>query len=141
MLALSVQSPFASMPRSPGRGDVVDRAIEAAGTVSGAYATSPCVFLTLGKKAADLVAPLRPEAMHGGTWVLVAALASGESDQKAHLHERCLTAAQRVMLALSCDGVDNAWVGEGLPDADAFEAAAVGLGGRVPLGLIWCAAD
>lgn len=141
MLALSVQSPFASLPRSSGNEGAVDRAIETAGTVSGAYAASPCAFLPLGPEAGALVGALRPSNTRRGTWVLVTVRASGEADQQAHLHERCLTAAQRVMLALSCDDVDNAWVGEGLPDAATFRAAGVDLGDSVPLGLVWCATD
>ncbi|WP_420455741.1 hypothetical protein [Rubrivirga sp.] len=129
---------MASTPR-PATGDAVARAIEEVGAVSGAYAAPPCAFLALPPQAEALVAPLRPDGAAHGAWVLVTVRASGELGQRVHLRERCLTAAQRVMLALSCDGVDNAWVGEGLPDAAAFQAAGADVRGRVPVGLVWCA--
>ena len=138
MLAVSVPHPSTSPPR-PAGDDVVARVIEEVGTVSGAYAASPCAFLALPPEAEALVDPLRPHGAASGAWVLVTVRASGELGHRVHLHERCLTAAQRVMLALSCDGVDNAWVGEGLPDAAAFRAAGADLRGRVPVGLVWCA--
>ena len=140
MLALSVQSPFASPPRPLAREDVVASAIQSAGTVSGAYATSPCAFLTLPATVAPLLDALRPDGARGGTWLLVTVRATGEPGQRVHLHERCLTAVQRVMLALACDGVESTWVGDGLPDADALAGAGAPLDGRVPVGLVWCAA-
>lgn len=139
MLALSVQSPFASLPRPLAREDVVASAIEAAGTVSGAYATSPCTFVTLPATVAPLLDARRPDGTQGGTWLLVTVRATGEPGQRVHLHERCLTAVQRVMLALACDGVDSVWVGEGLPDAEALLAAGAPVDGRSPVGLVWCA--
>ena len=139
MLALSVQSPFASPP-PPSRGeDPVARAIDAVGTVSGAYATSPCAFVPLDGDARLLVDALRPASAGRGAWVLVTVRGTGEAGQRHHLRERSLTAAQRVMLALACDGVDNAWVEEGVPDAAAFLAAGTDLGDGVPVGLVWCA--
>ncbi len=139
MLSLSTPSPVPSFAAS--HGDAVSRAIESAGTVSGAYASSPCAFLRLGPQAEDLVDGLRPEGAGRGAWVLVSVRHSAEAGQRVHLHERCLTAAQRVMLALACDGVENTWVGEGLPGAAAFRSAGANLQGRVPVGLVWCAAD
>ena len=139
MLALSVQSPLASPPRPDGARDVVARAIRAAGTVSGAYATSPCAFVPLGAEARLLVDALRPPGAKRGEWVLVTVRESGEAGQRVHLRERCLTAAQRVMLALACDGVENAWVEDGLPDAAAFRSVGADLKGGVPVGLVWCA--
>ncbi len=139
MLALSVQSPFASPPCPGADDDAVARAIDAAGTVSGAYARSPCAFVPLDDEARLLVDALRPRGAGRGAWVLVTVRDSGEAGQRAHLRERCLTAAQRVMLALACDGVDNAWVEDGLPDAAAFRAAGADLGDGVPVGLVWCA--
>ena len=115
------------------------RAIDAAGTVSGAYVTSPCAFVPLGDDARLLVDALRPPGAARGSWVLVTVRESGEAGQRAHLRERCLTAAQRVMLALACDGVDNTWVEDGLPDARAFRAVGTDLGDGVPVGLVWCA--
>ncbi len=138
MLAVSALSPSASASRLDSD-DAVARAIEEVGAVSGAYAASPCAFTPLVAEAALLVDGLRPHGAARGAWVLVTVRASGELGQRVHLHERCLTAAQRVMLALSCDGIDNAWVGDGLPDAAAFLAAGADVRGRVPVGLVWCA--
>ena len=140
MLALSVQSPFASPPRPLAREDVVASAIQSAGTVSGAYATSPCAFLTLPATVAPLLDALRPDGARGGTWLLVTVRATGEPGQRVHLHERCLTAVQRVMLALACDDIDSRWIGDGLPDAEALVEAGAPVDGRVPVGLVWCAA-
>ncbi len=134
VLALSVQSPFASPPAAPA-GGAVERALAEAGTVSGAYARSPYGFRRLGPAASALVRPLR----EGGAWVLVTVRGSGESGHQSHLRERCLTAAQRFMLALSCDGVDNCWHDAAVPDAAAFRAAGLDLGADVPVGLVWCA--
>ncbi len=113
----------------------MERALAEAGTVSGAYVRSPCGFRRLGPAAEALVRPLRA----GGVWVLVTVRGSGESGHQSHLHERCLTAAQRFMLALSCDGVDNRWHGTAVPDAAAFRAAGLDLGADEPVGLVWCA--
>lgn len=115
------------------------RAIDDAGTVSGAYATSPCAFVPLGDEARLLVDALRPAGAGRGSWVLVTVRDSGEPGQRHHLRERSLTAAQRVMLTLACDGVDNAWVEEGVPGAAAFRAAGADLEDGVPVGLVWCA--
>jgi hypothetical protein len=139
MLALSVHTPFASPALPDRREDVVARAIDLAGTVSGAYATSPCAFVPLGDESRFLVDPLRPPGAGRGAWVLVTVRDTGEAGQRHHLRERSLTAAQRVMLALACDGVDNAWVDEGVPDAAAFRSAGADLGDGVPVGLVWCA--
>ena len=68
--------------------------------------------------------------------MLVTAPESSEPDHRAHLRERTLTAAQRFMLALACDGIDSQWVAD-VPDARAFAGSA--LDGRVPVGLVWCA--
>lgn len=136
MLALSVQSPFAAPPRPAG--DAVARALGVAETVSGAYADPPCRFHRLGAVADSLLGPAVAET---GSWVLVAVRGSAEPGHQAHLRERCLTAAQRFMLALACDGVDSEWVGEGVPDAEAFRDAGLDLGAAVPVGLVWCADD
>lgn len=141
MLALSVQSPFMSPPRVHVGADAVARAIDAVGAVSGAYATSPFGFVPLDDDVRALVDGLRPGEGDRGVWVLVTVRDSGEAGQRVHLRERCLTAAQRVMLALACDGIDNRWVEEGLPSAAAFQSAGVDLRGGSPVGLVWCATD
>ena len=133
MLGLSVQLPFAHSPHE----DVVARALAAAGTVSGGYAGSPCAFVRLGAEADRLVRGLRPGGARAGEWVLVTVRGSGETAHRAHLRERSLTAAQRFMLALACDGVDSRWV-DAVPDAEAFRAAGLALGTDVPVGLVWC---
>lgn len=135
MLTLSVQSPSVDRP-VPERG-AVERALRTAGTVSGAYAASPVRFRRLEARAGALAEALRPGA--AGTWVLVSVAGSLEAGHQAHLRERSLTAAQRFMLALACDGVENAWVDEAVPDAEAFRAAGLDLGAEVPVGLVWCA--
>lgn len=139
MLALSVQSPFASPPPPVGGAEAVAQAIEAAGTVSGAYTEAPCQFMPLDAAAEPLVGALRPAGEAGGSWLLVTVRPTGEDGQRVHLHERCLTAVQRVTLALACEGVESAWIDAGVPAAEAFRAAGVPLTGRVPVGLVWCA--
>ncbi|WP_412061799.1 hypothetical protein [Rubrivirga sp. IMCC45206] len=126
------------MPPAAPDGGAVDRALAEAGTVSGAYVRSPCRFRRLGPAAEALVQPLRA----GGAWVLVTvsgSRGSAEDGHRVHLRERCLTAVQRFMLALSCEGVDNCWVDAALPTPAAFRAAGLDLGADVPVGLVWCA--
>ena len=115
----------------------VVRALAEMGSVSGAFASSPCAFVPLGPEADGLLGGLGPGG--AGGWVLVAVRASAEADHRAHLRERCRTAVQRFVLTLACDDVESAWVADGLPDAEAFRRAGVDLGGREPAGLVWCA--
>lgn len=139
MLALSVHSPF-DPPPSVERLDLdgaIQRALHEAGTVSGAFASSPCRFRALGPAASAGLRALRPSGT-AHTCVLVTVRGSGEVGHRAHLRERCLTAAQRFMLALSCEGVRNVWTEE-VPDAEALEGLGVDLDGQVPIGLVWCA--
>ena len=133
MLGLSVQIP----PVPPTPEDAVARALAAAGTVSGGYAGPPCAFVQLRPDVAARVRGLRPEGAGAGPGVLVTVCGSGETDHWVHLRERSLTAAQRFMLALACDGVESQWVAD-VPDAQAFRDAGVDLAGRVPVGLVWC---
>ena len=134
MLGLSAQR-FVRPSRPPGA-EAVRRALETAGTVSGGYAGAPCTFVALGPDAELALAALRPAGADLGTWVLVAAPKTDEAGHRAHLRERTLTAAQRFMLALACDGIDSQWVAD-VPSAQAF--AEHDLDGRVPVGLVWCA--
>ena len=134
MLALRVHVPTDPAPSRDGVEASVRRALDEAGSVSGAFAASPCGFRPLDAGAAARLAPPRPAAP--GRWMLVTCRSAAEEGHRTHLRERCLTAAQRFMLSLSCDGVENGWVAEA-PAADAFRAAGVDLGGAVPVGLIW----
>lgn len=127
MLALTIQSHEPALPASEIEASV-RRALEEAGSVPGAFAASPCGFRRLGAEVAGLV----PSA---GRWILVTCQAAGDEGHRTHLRERCLTAAQRFMLSLSCDGVDNAWTAEA-PSPEALRDAGVALGGAVPVGLI-----
>ena len=136
MLGLSTHSPF-DRPTPPD--DAVGRALAAAGTVSGGYAGPPCAFRPLGPEADAVLGPLRPDGAGLGGWVLVTIRGTAEEHHRVHLWERSLTAAQRFMLALACDGVDSRWV-PAVPDAEALQAGGVSLGGQVPVGLVWCSA-
>lgn len=141
MLALSVQSPFDATPRPPERvawEEAVRHAQEAADGVSGAFAALPCGFRPLGPEADALLASVRPLGSADGGWVLVTVHGSGEAGHRMHLRERCLTAAQRFMLSLACDGVESQWVEDELPHSDAFRAVGLELGLDRPVGLIWC---
>ena len=133
MLALSFQPHPDPVPPDDGVEGAVRRALDEARTVSGAFAASPCTFRRLSAEAAARLAPPRDGPAR---WVAVTCRTAGEEGHRTHLHERCLTAAQRFMLSLSCDGVENGWVAEA-PDAGAFRAAGVDLGATVPVGLIW----
>lgn len=135
MLGLSAQSPSARSPRPSA--DDVRRALEMAGTVSGGYAGPPCAFVPVGPEAEHVMAPLRPIGATLGTWVLVTAPETHEDDHRAHLQERTLTAAQRFMLALACDGIDSQWV-EAVPRAEALASAGLALGAHRPVGAVWC---
>ena len=115
------------------------RALHEAGTAP----ASPCAFRPVRPEAAGLLAPPRPAGgapggVPGGAgrWIVVTCEGASGKASRAHLHERCLTAAQRFMLSLSCDGIENQWVAEA-PGPDAFRAAGVALDGGYPVGLIW----
>ncbi len=136
MLGLSAQRLV--RPSRPPGAEAVRRALETAGTVSGGYAGTPCTFVALGPDAELALADLRPAGADVGTWVLVAAPEADEPDHRAHLRERTLTAAQRFMLALACDGIDGRWVAD-VPEGGAFASACPDLDGCVPVGLVWCA--
>ena len=123
--------------RPPGA-EAVRRALETAGTVSGGYAGPPCTFVALDTDAEPILAGLRPAGAGVGTWVLVTAPESNEPAHSAHLRERTLTAAQRFMLALACDGIDSRWV-PGVPDPEALAPFCPEMSGCVPVGLVWCA--
>ncbi|MEM1115082.1 MAG: hypothetical protein AAF845_00475 [Bacteroidota bacterium] len=143
MIGLSVQSPFGTSPRSPEAvdvGDAIQRALDEAGTVSGAFASSPCRIAALPVAAGAQLRTFRPAGFASDTCVLVTVRGSTEADHRAHLHERCLTAAQRFMLALSCEGVRNAWTAE-VPEAETLGRLGVDIDGQVPVGLIWCMAE
>lgn len=143
MLALSIQSPFDAPPRPPGAADLgasIEQALDEAGTVSGAFASSPCQILPLPAEAGLQLRAFRPPGFAGDTCVLVTVRGSAEAGHRAHLHERCLTAAQRFMLALSCEAVRNAWTAE-VPDGDTLARLGVEMEGQVPVGLIWCMAE
>ncbi len=115
------------------------RAIDLAGTVGSPPGLARWGGAPRGHHARPRGPPPRPPGAGRGAWVLVTVRDTGEAGQRHHLRERSLTAAQRVMLALACDGVDNAWVDEGVPDAAAFRSAGADLGDGVPVGLVWCA--
>ncbi|MDT0631539.1 hypothetical protein RQM47_02350 [Rubrivirga sp. S365] len=136
MTALSAHVPSQPAPSADGVEASVRRALEDAHGVSGAFAVSPCAFRRLDPEAARRLAPPRPAAAGGaGRWILVTCRSAAEAEHQTHLHERCLTAAQRFMLSLSCDGVDNVWSGLSV-DADVVRRAGVELDGSVPVGLI-----
>lgn len=137
MLALSIQTPHDRA--SPPVGEIVAQAVQEAGAVSGAFSAPPCQFHLLGPEADALAYSLRPETSGPGAWVLVTSKASAEVDHRAHLRERCRTAAQRFVLTLACEGIESVWV-EQVPDAAAFRAAGVDVGSGEPVGLVWCAA-
>lgn len=141
MLTLSIQSPFdapSHPPETAAWEDAVLHATEEAGGVSGAFAAQPFGFRRLGPEASTLLASARPYTSTTGRWVLVTVRAVGEAGHRAHLHERCLTAAQRFMLSLACDGIGSRWIADGVPDARAFRAMGLELGPDQPVGLIWC---
>ena len=138
MPGLSAPSPFdRPPPPDDAVGTAVGRALSAAGTVSGGYAGPPCAFRPLGPEADAVLGPLRPDGPGG--WVLVTVHATAEEHHRVHLWERSLTAAQRFMLALACDGVESRWVAPA-PDAEELRAGGVALDGHVPVGLVWCGA-
>ena len=141
MLALSIHSPFASDARLPERvawADAVRHARAEAASVSGAYADQPFSFRSLGPEVAPLLARARPLGSGAGRWVLVTVRGSGETGHRTHLRERCLTAAQRFMLSLACDGIESQWVDDAVPPTDDLREAGVDLGLDCPVGLIWC---
>lgn len=109
--------------------------------MSGAYAAQPFGFRPLGPEASAPLASVRPLGSGAGVWVLVTVRGTGEAGHRTHLHERCLTAAQRFMLSLACDGIESQWIDDGVPSAEALRAAGVDLGLDRPVGLIWCEAE
>lgn len=113
------------------------RALEAVHEICDGRATAPCRFRRLGPEAEDLLAHVHPDSEDVHGWALVTARRAPDERQQAERRERALTAAQRFMLSLSCDGVDNAWVEDGLPGAEAFRAAGLDVRAEVPVGLIW----
>ena len=137
---------MSALPPPPGPGPSADgveafvlRALHEAGDGPDMAAASPCAFRPVRPEAAGLLAPPRPaDGAPGGAgrWIVVTCQAASEEARRAHLRERCLTAAQRFMLSLSCDGIENQWVAEA-PGPDAFRAAGVALDGGYPVGLIW----
>ncbi len=141
MLGLSIYSPYDSdaRPREPvDWPDAMRHASEEAGGVSGAYATRPFGFCPLGPETDDLLAGIRPLGAGPGVWVLVTVRGAGELGHRTHLLERCLTAAQRFILSLACDGIDSRWVSDGMPSATTFREAGVDLRHGAPVGLVWC---
>jgi len=137
MYALGIRSPHAARPADPSPLDLsgaIGRARDGAGA-SGAFLSRPFEFHVVQADARHRLA-LSAEA---DAWVVVTVTRTVEDGHRAHLLERCLTAAQRFMLHLACDGVDNAWEDEP-PSADALRAAGVDIGDREPVGLIRCEA-
>ncbi len=131
-----MQSLSAPPPRPPGA-DAVHRALETAGTSSEDPAGALCAFVVIAPGAERVMAPLRPPGATVGTWVLVTVPETLEDQRRAHLQESALTAAQRFMLALACDGIDGKWVREAPEDA-ALAAAGVALGAHQVVGAVWC---
>lgn len=105
----------------------IARASDTAVAVAGAFARAPCGFLPLE--------PPPPALAAGppGTWVLVVCRRADEADHRAHLRERCLTAAQRFTLHLWSEGFEAVWT-----ETDPAELAALAPPVSVPVGLIWC---
>lgn len=140
MLALGTRSLHAprALPPEVGLADALSRAQHEASAVAGAFAAPPCEFHVLPAPAAARLVPadLRRRS---GTWVLVTVRQARESGHRAHLRERCLTAAQRFMLSLACDGVESTWTDDAPSPADA-RASGVRMDGREPVGMIWCEA-
>lgn len=117
------------------------RAFEAASGVSDEAAEASVAVLRLGAPAAARLGLRPPPAERVQGWALVTSADAADAERRAYGRERGLTAAQRFMLSLSCDGVRNGWVDSGLPDADALRAAGVDPGAAVPVGLVWWSAD
>lgn len=109
------------------------RAVGTAVEVSGAYSVPPVRFWPLASTAARLVEARRAD----GQWVLVTCATAAEPAHAAHLRERSRTAAQRFSLSLWCDGLDAVWIGDDLPERDAFRAAGLDIGTAEPVGLVW----
>lgn len=135
MLGLTTYSPATASVL-----EVVHRAVQEVGDVSGAFVTSPCSFVPLVGKASSLVDSKRPAGAGRGEWVLVTVRCSAEVGHQVHLHERCRTAAQRFVLTLACEGVESVWM-EGVPDAASFRSAGLEVGACEPVGLVWCTAE
>ena len=132
MLTLGIHHPPDPPPRAA-PDDALRRARQEVAGISDAFARVPFAFHALGEGEC---AALVPEDADGGTWLLVTV--DGEADRWAHVHERCLTAAQRFMLSLACDGVDSEWVTDGLPNSRALRAVGVDVGAARPVGWIRC---
>ena len=118
---------LSAAPAPPPFSDAFARASEMAGAVPGAYATAPCRFVELPAEVAG----------EAGRHVLAVCQRAPEEGHQTHLRERSLTAAQRFILSLACDGIDAVWSAE-LPDEDRLRAAGVPLGGGVAVGVIRC---
>lgn len=114
------------------------RAFEAA---SGVAVEAAVRVLPVGVPAAARLGLRPPPSERVQGWALVVAADAPDADRRAYVQERGLTAAQRFMLSLSCDGVRNGWVDSGLPDAEALSVAGVDTGAAVPVGLVWWSAD
>ena len=132
--SLRAQLPPGPAPLVDGVEASVRRALADARGVPGASAASPCSFWRLRPEAADRLAPPGLAGLGGG-WVLVTCRSADGAERQAHLRERCLTAVQRFMLSLSCDGVENAWHGVP-PDARALRQAGVDVGRSAAVGLV-----
>ena len=140
MLGLSIYSPHqpSGSPEPFGWNEAIHHAQEEASGVSGAFAALPCRFRVLGPEVGALADDRRPFGRAPGAWVLVTIEGTGgESGHWQHLRERCLTAAQRFILSLACDGIHSEWVDD-VPMIDAFQKAGLELGRERPVGLIWC---
>ena len=130
MLGPSFRLPHASDASAPEAiGDVLERAIEAADDVGGAFIRPPCAFRVL--PARDAEAPV---------WVLVTHARSPEPDHEAHLRERSRTAAQRFMLSVQCEGLDAVWVEDEAAVRAAFDGAGLRGDQDAAVGLVRCAA-
>lgn len=127
-----------SPPNSASVLEVVQRAVEEARLVSGAFTGAPCAFVRLEGAARALVQDRHPEGAGAGEWVLVTVQRSAEAGHQAHLHERCRTAAQRFVLALACEDVESVWVDEA-PGREELREAGVAIDACEPVGLVWCA--
>lgn len=122
MLAPLLHSPFSLAPSAA---DAVTRALAAAAIVAGVMAELPCRFHVL------------PSV--GGQWIVVACAPAGDAAHAAFVHERSLTAVQRLTLSLWSEGVAAVW--EPVPFATApseTELRPEGLAGHSVLGRVWC---
>lgn len=136
MLALSVPTPY--QPPTLSVSEAVTLAVRETGAVPGAFASPPCTFHPLENEGEALM-DLRPDNESRGVWVLVTSQVSSEADHRAHLRERCRTAAQRFVLTLACEGIDATWIDD-VPEPARLRAAGFDVGAGEPVGLMWCSA-